>query len=287
MILNRHLQSLNPEFVQFNSVAGEDIGPSSNIIFDIVEDKEGKIWMATTLGINVFDPIAYMPSTMSVGEMKKLKSKTKFTSFSYRYDASNTIPSNVVNGIAINREGILWASTNGGVAEFDPRHKAFQPIYFGNKPNDGPVIFSTVTEMPNGQLWFGTDVKGLQVLDTLSKRFIPIEKIMPSKTIKAVGEKIFSLYLHDDKYLFIGSEKGVFRINTTNFSFETILDGVQYSQQNQGATLETKCIFEDGDNNIWLGTTYGLYRYYPTKHVFRKLANQFCWKCPVVPQYHQ
>jgi ligand-binding sensor domain-containing protein len=73
-------------------------GLSDNIVFSIYEDMQGKLWIGTNSGLNLFDPAT-----------------EKFRRFGI-YDG---LPNEVIYGILSDENDNLWLSTNKGICRFN------------------------------------------------------------------------------------------------------------------------------------------------------------------------
>jgi ligand-binding sensor domain-containing protein/serine phosphatase RsbU (regulator of sigma subunit) len=71
---------------------------SSNSVNDIAEDKLGRIWIATSFGLNCFDP----------------RSK-----LFYRYFTKNGLPSNNITSLSYDKKQTLWIGTNNGLSRMN------------------------------------------------------------------------------------------------------------------------------------------------------------------------
>lgn len=125
---------------------------SSNSIRDIMEDKEGNIWIATSYGLN------------------KINKKNGYIE---NYTTKSGLPNNNIYGILIDDENNPWVSTNAGIAKLDINSNKFQ-IYditdgLQGKEFNGNASFKN----KEGELLFG-GINGLNVFDP--------EKMGQSKT---------------------------------------------------------------------------------------------------------
>jgi len=102
------LQRLDPESGQFTVYRQDSKKPgslSSNTVLALCVDHFGILWIATSDGLNRFNPAT---QTFTV------------------YDERDGLPSSNVNGILEDEAGNLWLSTNNGLSRFDPRAKTFK-----------------------------------------------------------------------------------------------------------------------------------------------------------------
>ncbi|MFQ3581977.1 MAG: two-component regulator propeller domain-containing protein [Chloracidobacterium sp.] len=109
---------------------------SNNRIWQIVEDSGGTFWLATSNGINRFDP----------------RSET-FTR--YEYDPKNPkgLPSARVYCLCFDASGALWVGLNGGLARLDTATGTFENV----TPRAGlsEIVASMLLSL-DGELWIAT-----------------------------------------------------------------------------------------------------------------------------------
>jgi signal transduction histidine kinase/ligand-binding sensor domain-containing protein len=257
---NRATGNLKFSFLQFKHIDNSSLGPGSDIIFDINEDKQGRLWLGTALGLNAFDAKQFRPSTMSLAAMEAEKKRCFFKLFHYEYGEVNSIPNNVINGLGVNKDGVMWACSNGGLVAFDPKSHPFKPIYLDNNPHAAVVTFSSVAEAPDGKLWFATDDSGMFVMDTTDYSFLRMDKVFPKRICDLVGKYVFTLYMHDGRFLYVGSQGGFFRLDMRRKTCETLISAQDFRDKYGGVQFESKSIYEDKKGDLWIGTTYGLFR---------------------------
>ena len=107
-----HFQSENysdPEFTNFYKNDEIQNSLSNNSVYDILFDKENRLWVATRNGLNLF-----------LGN-KEFESWTKEKQF----------PNAIVYSIQDDEAGNLWLGTNDGIVRFEPGKKKF--THFGVK----------------------------------------------------------------------------------------------------------------------------------------------------------
>ncbi len=85
-------------------------GLSYNTIFDIDQDHEGFIWIATGEGLNRYDSYGFKQY--------------------YSDNTSTTIPSNEVKSLLVTKQGTLFIGTTRGICLFNPEYDNFTPVLF-------------------------------------------------------------------------------------------------------------------------------------------------------------
>ena len=104
----------------------EEDGLVDDRVEDLLEDREGVLWIATLGGISCFDGHQFRSFTLADG-----------------------LPNNQVRCICEDRQGHLWFGTDGGVAVYDGQ--VFQTVHTGRVAPTNRII-----EDRDGRLWFAT-----------------------------------------------------------------------------------------------------------------------------------
>ncbi|MGZ3811637.1 MAG: ligand-binding sensor domain-containing protein, partial [Mucilaginibacter sp.] len=88
------------KFVTYRHDSKNDSSLSNNMITDLVEDRDGNIWIATQSGLNKYE-----------------RSKGTFTRYMHDPHNSASISSNIINRLVFDSEGNLWIATQTGGAD--------------------------------------------------------------------------------------------------------------------------------------------------------------------------
>ncbi|HVA28037.1 MAG TPA: GGDEF domain-containing protein, partial [Candidatus Baltobacteraceae bacterium] len=110
------------------------IGPG--VVSSVIEDHQGRIWAATAGGISVL-------------QQRDRRIDVR------RIDRSSGLPSDGIDALARDASGVIWASTDSGIATVDPltlRARAFGPAD-GATVDDGAYA---VSQAADGTIFFGT-----------------------------------------------------------------------------------------------------------------------------------
>jgi PAS domain S-box-containing protein len=121
---------------RFQSQLGKSGTLSNNDVIDLLEDREGMIWVSTGGGgLNRLDPHT-----------------TRFENFR----AADGLPSDVLRGILEDDDGMLWVASNVGLARFDPRTRNIR-IFDENDGLPGGLFSSNARlQLRSGELVFGS-----------------------------------------------------------------------------------------------------------------------------------
>jgi len=124
--------------------------PLNGYIRDILQDRQGKIWVASHgTGVAVFDPVT-----------RKSILLNKQTS---------GLPGNIALSILEDRNGNIWVGTSGeGLALFDPKSKKF--IAYGEKEGLASNVINKLLEDAEGRIWASTN-QGISSFDRKTGKF--------------------------------------------------------------------------------------------------------------------
>ena len=124
-------------------------GLSQGMVFDLLQDKEGFIWVATKNGLNRYDGYTF-----------KI-----YTNDPYNL---NSLSSNTILKLFEDSKGRIWVGTeNAGVNIYDKKSGKFYRIAHSNT-DPGSLSgngIKSIEEMPDGRILVGTDAAGLNIVD--------------------------------------------------------------------------------------------------------------------------
>lgn len=214
---------------------------SSGYIWDIVEDNDGDIWVATMGGgLNRYD-----------------YKKNKFTHFKNDPKNLNSISSNLTTCLAKDRKGNLWIGTeDAGVCRYDiasGKFTRYPPKNNGKGLSD--ALVNEIFEDSDGQIWIGTDKGGLNLLNpntntfTIFKQDLKDQYTLGNNNVRAIFED-------SQKNLWIGTSGGGLNLldkGTRKFRRFT------YDPKNKNslANNTAHALAEDNAGNLWVGSENG------------------------------
>ncbi len=136
---------------------------SSNDISNLLIDRKGKIWICTFGGgLNVYNP-----------------SNDKFVTYKNNPNDNKSIPSNELNTVFEDSNGLIWLGTKNGISFFNEKEQTFTTYKFDSKNrysishNDVRSIY----EDGNKNLWIGTFGGGLNKFDPAAGKFYRIKSL--------------------------------------------------------------------------------------------------------------
>ncbi len=232
------LELFNPEaktFTHFVHDPNDSGSLSGDFVRTITEDRAGNLWIGTYNGISVMDPATRRfrryrsdpnnPTSLSndrilsiletpdgvvwigtlLGGLNRLDPATQ----TFRHFTQNQgLPSDAIYGILRDREGMLWMSTNRGLARFNPQSETFQNYDRSDGLQGYEFNAGAYYQNNHGRMYFG-GIRGFnaffpdqvednplipQVVVTAFKKFNQTER----KDLKP-GEQI--TLLHTDNFI--------------------------------------------------------------------------------------
>ncbi|MGX5202795.1 two-component regulator propeller domain-containing protein [Aliikangiella sp. IMCC44632] len=224
-------------------------GLSQVTIFDIAQDDQGFIWIATQEGLNRFDGY-------------------QFKSFKFQHQVPHSLSDSFVEALLVDSKQRLWIGTRYGLNQYNPTTQDFQRYYF--QPKDLELLASnhitTLAEGSDGNIWVGTAGGGLIQLNPDSKNYNIF-------TVNSTGGELPSnlisdLLLDSNGILWIASGNTRLIPSATPGGISQLMPGTKtIIQSHISSQLKNVLeIFEDNQNNLWFGTmANGAYRYDPTQ----------------------
>lgn len=261
-------------------------GLTNNVVYKIVQDKQGFMWFATEDGLNRYDGHRFVgyrndPTSKKTISQNFIQSiycdahgdiwvgtaesglnryncrSDDFTIFRHNTRDRYSINGNDIISIVPARNGNLWvASYRNGINHYDRRSGRFydrKDILAACK-NRGNYKVQSILEGRNGIFWVGTQGNGLYAYDLVNRKNIPIKGINPS------GLTVFSIEEDPMGHVWIGTNRGLL----------VVKDGVLQVVPNikSVADKEVFAIFCDRSQNMWIGTDKGAY-IFKLRDVFR------------------
>ena len=210
-------------------------GLSQGMVYDILQDKEGFIWVGTKDGLNRYDGYSFKV----------------FTNDPYN---AKSLSSNSINKLFEDSKGRIWIGTeNEGLNIYDKKSGDFFRIMYSNTNANGLSnnIIKLIEEMPDGRLLIATDDGKINII-TLAANFLDknatpiISKIaLPNNT------KVYGMGNDKNKNTFIGGMDGsVYRYDVVKNSFE-LLPNAQLL--NNGYLANEEDILINGDLYLYDG----------------------------------
>lgn len=271
--------SNNSDFC-FKSLSVED-GLSQNMVYAIMQDRQGFMWFGTQNGLNRYDGNSFKVYKRGIIDNNSLKSDAIFS-------------------LAEDKDGIIWIGTDIGVFLYNPFLDSFTRLSIKTEKGLSITgIVRTILSDKKGNMWLVIADKGLFCVTYQKKvRFYPLNCYLNK------GQGIRTCCFDMDGCLWIATYKeGILRMNTStgeisqflinsvkenssdndvnhicmldsdNMLVGTVSHGLLklnirrgefcelLSKDTDGKTLFVRQIYLDKNANLWLGTECGLYIY--------------------------
>ena len=264
---NMGVYYFNPATKAFKHIDKQTTGENlkTNIINNIVQADDGKIWIATDHGgINVLD-----------------KKDFEITYLLNREDDTKSLRQ---NSVVLYKDylGIMWAGTfKEGISYYHKNIISF-PLYrhFASDPNS--LSFEDVdkfAEDKNGNLWIGTNGGGLIYFNRKTGKYKQY-KYDANNSNSLSNDIIVSLCIDHDQKLWVG----------TYFGGLDSFDGKTFTHYKHNDNLPNSVaddriwsIIEDSSHRLWVGTfAGGLDIFDSEKKIFHHLFNQTQIRSPYI-----
>lgn len=254
---------------------------SNNFVWDVLEDKRGRLWVATTNGLNLFEHeterfkrylnVPNNPSSLISNDVYRLfedsnenlwvgtrngldmfdPERKKFTHFLHKKDVANALSDNGVTAIFEDSQGTLWVGTRRGLNIYKPAIGGFELFRFNQEGVvfGGNAAINDVTEDGDQNLWVAT-VNGLYRFNLVSgegKHFTADT----SSPHSLQDNLITRLYVDSKKHLWISTDHGglsLYKPETESF--------ITYQHDpydpSSLASNNVREIFEDSAGDYWV-----------------------------------
>lgn len=172
-------------------------GLSDGVVHDIVQDKFGFIWIATSYGLNRFDGISVKTYFSKPGDITSLTN-------------------NLVQSLYVDRNGNLWVGTMKGLCRFDYAANSF--VRYNSRSS---FVINTIMQDKNGSVWIGAD-NGLW---TVNEKKIILQKFIPSGNEEAKKKFQFSvrqILAGPDNKLYMATLQGIRIVDPRDESISVI-----------------------------------------------------------------
>lgn len=217
----------------------------SRHVWDIQPDKDGNLWIAT-----LRDGLCHFNT----------KDKT------YRYfksdpDDSTSLANNDVLSVFLDSDNILWVGTADGLSVLYPGTEKF----INRKKNESVTNALCFAEDQDKRVWIGTNGKGILLMD---------KKVHVLKTLSEKdglpGSTVCSLVDDHENNFWVGTYKGLLKINIKNFEVEEVPQAVGL----QGKEFIAKSALRTSDGRLLFGGVNGFNMFHPDSLRFHPVIDK-------------
>ena len=244
----------------FNAITTED-GLSNNIVYDILQDRDGYVWIATDNGLNRYNGYT---------------SKTFF----HNAQDSSSISSSVIRSLVEDSEGNIWVGTRNGVDLFNKETQKFKH-FLGSQ--NSPLLNQEIMKMTldtEGNIWVNT-LNDIGVFNPKTLHFQSVYCFGKDPYMVVANKKV---WIQNEKgvlnYYDINLNKLVYVLKDSSLIRKPIYYG-HYSKQlwvsskfqskknidnyrvipNLPNNLISNSLLEIDANTLWIGSNEGLFEY--------------------------
>jgi ligand-binding sensor domain-containing protein len=256
---------------------------SQNIIYDMVQDSRGYLWIATFSGVYKYDGYHVERLMAANAQNKKLPigssnvlcltrddhlwiiyhnealvdlniKKSTFEIYRHQPGDENSISTNMINSIVEDKNENLWIATYKGLECFDKKTKKFTHF----RKNHGGLETDSISALcfdSDNNLYLGSDHKGegLYFLDHKTMNFSRVYQVPMNNDFFTVDR----LVIDKQNNIWISNNSRTFMIDHER-KIHTIIGADFFKSESQtvgsGALMITA-------NSAWIGTNTGLYLY--------------------------
>jgi ligand-binding sensor domain-containing protein len=210
---------------------------SYNMTRDIIEDKNGLIWLAVGNGLNCYNP-----------------QSGKFSHYTALQKETNFQGSNIFS-IVEDEENNIWVGGYGGISRFDKKTKKYTNFNPQNSPLKGNLIRVILKSKQKNKFWIGFEDAGLSLVHIQNGK-ISLEKHYAYDTKNPqglAGNFVLSLCEDRQNRLWIGVEnEGINILNPQTGEMQLFAN--DSNDELSLANNSPNKIYEDRWGNIWIGT---------------------------------
>lgn len=240
-------QNWKPRFHHYSQSIGNAKNYRSTSVQDIHEDKFGTLWFGTDYGLYL------LPQFCTKENQEDYPETLTFECYTPNPNDDLAIIGDNIMDIYEDSQGIIWLSATNGLSQYNWKSNQIKNAYTKKGMNEFPYT-SCLHTTDNGDIWAGVWRDGLLKFRIENGKLVEQESNL-NNLLNA--EYISTTYVGKGDLLYLGTEKGIIKLNTRT------LDTVQYSVPNWvSSTIQDffiKSIFIDNDGLIWFGTKVGLF----------------------------
>lgn len=199
-------------------------------IFSLCKDRQGSIWVGTYYGgVHFFNPEADI-----------------FTYYSSVPGRKDCLSFPFVGRMVEDSSHNLWICTEGGGLNFYNRTTGeYTHFLMGSGPNSiaHNNLKGICYSKSRNKLYIGTHMGGLSIYDITRKTFSNLRQSNPSLHAR-IGEVINQVYLYHDRFLFIRSRNGIFKMDLEHGELSPIVY--------KGKICQGSCFMVDSKGQVWI-----------------------------------
>lgn len=221
-----------------------------NSVWSIFQDNQDILWVGTYAGgVSYHDP-----------------NIPRFFNFSEGQDLKKNLSNNTITGFAEDQDRKLWVATDrGGLNMLDQKTGLITQFRHSEKNRQGlnSDVLTHLLISSQDQFWIGTWLGGLNLFDRKTRKFY---YYLPEKdTESSLGSSTVNFILEDkSRNLWLATSSGVDFVNgkTLKEKMPPVLSFTHFKNHPADPSSlsgpEARVIYQDSQENIWIGTNKGL-----------------------------
>lgn len=277
----------------------------ANTIYSLADDGDGNIWIGTEHGLDklntatklfthhqydsknegsinnnsvntiLVDPAGILwVGTFAGGINKYDKNLPRFRHYQKDNNDRNSLSHNIVTSFAENDKREIWIGTDGGGINLFNRASNSFISYKQDEHSQNSLRSNSILELlidRDKNLWIGTYEGGLSVLNTKTQTFRHYKKGNGKNDL--TNNSVFSLLEDRRGNIYIGLNEGGLNIldKATQTMSRYLSNPVDQTQSL--INDDVRCMYEDTEGNIWVGTYGGLSHFNPVTKRFTNYSN--------------
>ncbi len=212
-----------------------DNGLIDDMVISLQQDARGYMWFGTRSGLVRYDGI-------------------NLITYSYNPNQPDGLSGNNIDALYPDRQGNLWIGTINGLCRYDVDLDRIVGIKIEINQQTWTPQINDITSDKNGLFWIATQKDGLFSYNPSTNKFVHFIHD-PSKPNSLEGSNVQTVLCTKDNVLWIGTEKGLFKLDRKSGTFTHIGSGKKSSIALSDSIVISLAEGENGD--IWIGTVSG------------------------------
>lgn len=235
-----HYQIATAQYRQFKHDARDADGLPEPVVYDVLKDRAGAIWVVTE------------------NYIARLTDAARGRFKSYRYNERPSTGEWAFPSTYQDADGIFWLGSRQGLVRFDAAAGTFR--YFRRDPARPASLSHDVVKsiLPDPRephvLWIGTAGGGLNRFDVRTETFTALTDAdgLPNNVV-------YGVLADNDGRLWLSTNKGISRFDPRTGEFRNfdVNDGLQSNEFNSGAYFRSK------SGELFFGGIYGFNHFHP------------------------
>lgn len=245
------LQKVGPQagtFVHFRHDSSNPNSLRSNNIRSMICSNDGRVWIGSARGLNLYDPVAKRMTTVLSG-------------------STDDLPYYWIESMCESRDGSVWIPIRNRLLRLDRNHSAESSIQ--QFPLSVSGEFVSIREDSEGILWLGTIGAGLITFDPRTEAAAQYSHD-PKDPASLSNNNVWSTFQDPNDTsvtVWVGTSNGLNKLNTSNGTYK------RYLEQEGFPNSWVYGILQDDMQRLWLSTNQGLVIFDENQPEGRKFRN--------------